>query len=102
MKLKHLFLFVTALVICFSSEAKDYTVTSPDGKVTLVVKIDKQILWSVRMDGLPVLDLSPVGLELDNEVLGVNPKIRKSKAQEINETTKAVVPYKFRDVVDHC
>jgi alpha-glucosidase len=41
-------------------------------------------------------------LQLENETLGNNPRITKSAIKEVNETTQAVIPYKFKNVVDHC
>jgi alpha-glucosidase len=101
MKPKQLFLII-ALIICLSSNARNYVVNSPDGKINIEVKVDERIFWSVKMDGKQVLNQSPVALQIEGEKSGDSPKLLKSFTKEINETTQAVVPYKFKNVVDHC
>ncbi|MBW7893341.1 MAG: glycoside hydrolase family 97 N-terminal domain-containing protein, partial [Chitinophagaceae bacterium] len=102
MKSKHFYIQIIAILLCLSAGAKDFNISSPDGKVNLEVKLGNQIFWSVKMDGIRVLDLSPIGIELENEHLGLNPKLLKSRVRKINETSTAVVPYKFRNITDHC
>ena len=103
MKLKKLlFLFLAALVICLNLHAKNYRIESPDGRISLEVNIDQRVSWSVKMDGKQILNSSPIALQLENETLGDNPRLLKSAVKEVNETTQAVVPYKFKNVVDHC
>ena len=99
---KPLFLFLAALVICLNLSAKNYRIESPDGKISLEVNIDQRVSWSVKMDGKQILNSSPIALHLENETLGDNPRLLKSAIKEVNETTQAVVPYKFKNVVDHC
>lgn len=99
---QHLFLFLTALVICLNSNARNYRIESPDKKICLEVNIDEQIFWSVKVDGEQILNPSPIALQLEKETPGDNPRLLKSAIKEINETTQAVVPCKFRNVVDQC
>ena len=44
-------------------QARDYTLTSPDGHVTVVVGTDNGINWQIRYDQQQVLLPSPIGLE---------------------------------------
>lgn len=102
MRSKHIYIFIIAIALCLSASAKDYSGISSEGKVTLEVQLVEQILWSVKMYDSQVLELSSVGLVFENEVLGINPKIKRSKVQEISETTQTVVRYKFPNVVGLC
>lgn len=64
------------------------------------MNVDERVFWSVKMDGKQILNSSPIALQLENETLGDNPRLLKSAEKEVNETTQAVVPYKFKNVVD--
>lgn len=96
------FLFLAFLMMCLDIHAKNFRIESPDGKITVEVIVDNQISWSVTMDGKQIIDPSPIALQLETETLGISPGLLKSEQKEINETTQADVPYKFKNVVDHC
>ncbi len=102
MKFKYLLFVLLVMVSGFASGAKNYKLNSPDGKISLEVTVDKEVCWSVTMDGRPLLNPSPIALLLDKESPGGNPRPVKSEVREVNETTRAVVPYKFTMVSDHC
>ncbi len=93
---------LTFLFFSFGLNAKNYEVTSPNSSVNIEVNIDKEITWSAFKDNKKVLSESQIALELSNEVLGVDPKVAKAFSSEVNTITEAVVPYKFKNVVDHC
>lgn len=102
MKLKELMLFLAFVIFFLTGNARNYEVKSPDGKIELRVNIDNEISWSVEIDKMQVLNQSAIALELKNESLGRNPRLLKSKFTETNETSEAIVPYKFRNIIDHC
>ncbi len=95
-------LFLLAAFLCLNASAKNFLVESPDKSLTLKVEVGDVISWSVALDGKPLIDRSVVALQLDDEVLGVNPKVTKSSTKKVNETSQAVVNYKFSNVIDRC
>ncbi|WP_159516888.1 glycoside hydrolase family 97 protein [Sunxiuqinia indica] len=102
MKLKGLMIFLAFVMFCLTGNAKNYEVKSPDGKIKIIVDTEEQIVWSITMDGKQILNQSAIALQLEEETLDNSPRLIKSSVKEINETTQAVVPYKFKNVVDHC
>ncbi len=95
------FIFLT-LGIAFNLNAKDYSVKSPDSSIEIKVKVADAISWSVAVDGNDVLKESTISIELADKVLGTTPKVRKTSTTNINSELSAVVPYKFKEMVDHC
>ena len=47
-----------------SSQAAEYQVSSPNGKVKVVVNTDEAVKWSVTYDGKPVLLPSQIDIQL--------------------------------------
>ncbi|VAW15427.1 Alpha-glucosidase [hydrothermal vent metagenome] len=101
MKYKQI-IFLLAAFLCLNASAKDFLVESPDKSLILKVEVGEGISWSVALDGKQLIDSSVVALQLNNEVLGVNPKVAKSAIKRINETSQAIVNYKFSNVIDRC
>ena len=56
-----------------SSQAAEYQVSSPNGKVKVVVNTDEAVKWSVTYDGKPVLQPSQIDIQLrqGKKVLGL-------------------------------
>lgn len=102
MKPKELGLFLAFVMFFLTGNARNYEIKSPDGKIKLGINVGNEIFWLVEIDGILVLNQSAIALELENESLGKNPRVLKSKLTEINETSEAIVPYKFRNIVNHC
>lgn len=67
----------------FSAQVK--TVSSPDNSIKVEVSIDKDIAWSVLLDGKPLIEPSVIELKFENDILGVNPKLSKSSVKEVRE-----------------
>lgn len=81
------FLFFLFLAICvFSLSAKDYKITSPNGHLSIIVGIDKNVTYTVKAGDVTVIAPSVMALELENGTrLGDNPKVissRKDKRKE--------------------
>ena len=69
--------------LCFSGEASERRVTSPDGKLAVVVSDDGGAHYSVDVDGQPLLKPSRLGLEFANSLkLGPTAKLEKSEATD--------------------
>ena len=93
-----------ALCAMFVAEAKPTvkSITSPDGKLKLTVTIDKDVRWSVELDGQTIITPSKVAMQIgETEVWGENPRLRKATTGKIDEVIPAPV-YKKSEVVDQC
>ena len=70
-----------------SSQAAEYQVSSPNGKVKVVVNTDEAVKWSVTYDGKPVLMPSQIDIQLQQgkKVLGLG-QIGKVAVRQIKSS----------------
>jgi len=76
-------------------------VTSPDGKIKVVVNYDKQITFAVFYDGDRVLKEGTISMTLQDGILGKNPILKKAKKKKVDQKVDIIVPLKNRKVKDH-
>ncbi|MCB0669951.1 MAG: glycoside hydrolase family 97 protein [Saprospiraceae bacterium] len=81
------FFFLVSL--CFSS-ANPYAVTSPDGSITVWVKLTDRIYYNVEVDGNEVMWFSPLSMTTNRGRLGDKPKLVSDKTISINEVIETV------------
>ena len=81
------FFFLVSL--CFSS-ANPYAVTSPDGSITVRVKLTDRIYYNVEVDGNEVMWFSPLSMTTNKGRLGDKPKLVSEKTISINEVIETV------------
>jgi alpha-glucosidase len=85
------------------SFAKDYKVSSPDGKISLNVSVETGIKWSVTLDGKEVFTNSKIAMILaDGKILGENEKVRKTVVSSLNDIIKPVIANKRSEIADNC
>lgn len=83
------------------SAQKQFTLTSPDGKISTSVHIGSTIEYSVSHEVDLMLDKSPLSMTLDDgKIFGINSKLSGSSKRRVNETINAPV-YKRRIVADN-
>ena len=102
-------LWTTAMVGSFlllPAVAGAELVSSPDGRITVEVGVEKQLTWSLTVDGKQVVAPSPLALKLyKGKTLGAKPKVREVKAASVDETItptvaekRAVIPNKYNEL----
>ena len=103
MRLIPVFLTATALLAMTSlATAAEQRVTSPDGKLALVVSDDAGLRYRVELDGKPLLADSVLGLEFaDGTTLGPAAKITDTKTSFRNTTWDDPLGQR-RTVPDRC
>ena len=63
------------LTVC----AKEYKISSPDGKIAINVSVGSDIKWSATYEGKEIISSVKIAMILgDGKVLGENETIRKS------------------------
>ena len=73
-----------------SLQAKDYKVTSPDGRICVEVSADNDIRYSIVHDGAVIVESSRIGLTLsDGTDICCNPKVTSAKKGSITHDTDA-------------
>lgn len=95
---------VAALAVCGIAvgvvNAKEYTLSSPDGHVRLTVDAGKRLTWSLMHDSTKVIVPSPISLSLsDGKVLGASPRVKKVSTRKV-DTSFATPFYKKSEVKD--
>jgi alpha-glucosidase len=87
-KILCLFLFLQTTV-----SAKEYTLLSPDKKITIKINTANHLSWSVLKDQELLLKPSQMSLVFgDGKTPGISPVVVKSDLRSVNQTITAIVP----------
>ena len=98
----HLFrntLLAVMSIICLMMQAANYEVSSPNGKLTVTVKTDETVTWSVSYNGTMILQPSAIDIQMQQggKVLGMG-KIGKVAKRQI--TNSFATPFYKKEKVD--
>lgn len=80
--MKHIKLLYLFLLISWSSlplQAADYLLQSPNGKLTVEIETKGQLSYTLKHNSQTLLDKSPIGLLLEDKILGEDIKISRIK-----------------------
>lgn len=88
-----LFLFLCVGTQMYAAPTTE-RITSPNGKVSVEITIDNDIRFSVMKGGELLLKDCAINVQVGNQTLGQNPKLRSKKRSVIDETIQNVVPLK--------
>lgn len=103
--MKRIFLCFVAMLLATSLSAYESRLLSPSKNIEIKVKVEdgEQLLWSVYMDGVTVMEPSPIALEIKGKpVLGVRVNHKSNFIKSgLSGKAKAVVPVKFRNVEEN-
>ncbi|WP_291585180.1 glycoside hydrolase family 97 protein [Bacteroides sp.] len=104
MKVYKLFALLLTFATTWGSHlsAKEIDVKSPNGELNLSVDVKDKIYYSVSYGNDLLLKDCYLNLQLENETLGNNPKLRSTKRGFINESIKREIPLKNAVVKNHC
>jgi len=94
--------FTVASIHSAVSAQKNYSISSPNGKMKVTVSIDKEIQYSVTHENDVMISPSTISMTLqDGKTFGKNSHLKKQTLREINETIPAVI-YKKKLISNHC
>ena len=95
-------LSVLALVaVCSLAAAKDYSVTSPDGHLSVKIDAGKTLTYSIERDGMLLIKPSCLQITLENGKLwGPSAQIKKALTRSVDNTLDSPV-FKRSTVRDH-
>ncbi|MCD7971586.1 MAG: glycoside hydrolase family 97 protein [Candidatus Azobacteroides sp.] len=105
MKTKHMIFKSFLPVFLFLSTClwaqQEFTLSSPDGKVSVKVELGQQLQYSVYHENDMLVHSSPIALHLsDGTTWGENPKLSSSGTREFSQVIEAPV-YKRKQVKDN-
>lgn len=86
------------LVFTLNSFGQEIKVKSPDNNLQVTVNLGDKITYSVLKNGKVVLKDNSLSLQLQDRVLGENPKLKKKKTNEVSELITPVIPMKFSSI----
>lgn len=94
-------IFLLFVFLIFIANAKDYTVVSPSGNITVKISVNENVTYSVLLNGDEIIVPSEISLTLnDGLTLGENAKVRKAKTIAVNEEIVPVVQRKYAKITD--
>jgi alpha-glucosidase len=95
-------ILLSCIPLFTNGQNSQFDVSSPDGTITLTVRAEDKLQWSVTRNGRPVIAPSPISMQLtDGMILGDHPSILNSDLEEVDVTFDAI-NYKKATVRDHC
>jgi alpha-glucosidase len=88
MKFKILLVSVCLVLLKLTCQAlpKDYTLTSPNIKLKMQVRVDDSITYSVYLNNNILITPSAIGMTLQSNVLGNDAKVSGTKSKTVNST----------------
>lgn len=96
-----LFLFALACAAVWPSYAqKSYRLESPEGDVSLIVNVDKDLSYALLCKGDTLIDRCVIGMDVAGMELGKSPKVKREERKSVDRTITPVVPLKYASVRD--
>lgn len=94
-------LILLAPLLVITLQAKEYSVSSPSGKIEVKVSVNEKVSYSVWLDGTKIVSPSFISMTLDDgAILGGNSKVRKVKTGSVSEIIIPVVQRKYATIND--
>lgn len=98
--MKKYVLLVIMSFLMIHLQAKEFTVQSPAGNLSVKINVEDVIQYTVFLQGKEVISPSPISLELEDLTLGKNAKIHNDKTISVNEEIIPVVARKNKIIPD--
>ena len=97
--MKNYSILLLLLVFVFSVTAKEYSVKSPSGKITIKISVEESINYSVLLNGTEIISPSTISLKIsDGTIWGENAKVKKAKTISVSEEIIPVVQRKYAKI----
>ena len=91
---RHCFLLLLCCILAWNAQGQTYTLSSPDGEISVDVKLGDKIYYDVSLRGEPILANNAMQLQLTQGTLGEWPKVSKKRFDSQRETIRPTVPLK--------
>ncbi|GHT07564.1 retaining alpha-galactosidase [Bacteroidia bacterium] len=100
-QIKPLSFFILCILLSTSVFAKEYTLNSPNGELSVKISLNKDIRYSVSHQGDVMIAPSVISMTLgDGKTFGKNFRLKKQSIRKVNEIIHPVI-YKKNQVVDN-
>lgn len=94
-------LAVLALPITLRAAQNSWTLTSPNRKIMLAIRASDRIRYDLVVNGKTLLQDSTLSLNLDQQVLGLSPKVKSTKEHSVDQVLEPVVRQKLAKIREH-
>jgi alpha-glucosidase len=82
--------------------AKNYSITSPDGKIKTGITVNDNVTYSVSVNGKEIIKSSVISMLVNDKTeLCKNPVVINTETKKINETIKAIIQVKSAEIQDN-
>ena len=95
-------LVLLGLLWCAALPAKNFELKSPNGRIALAIDVGERIAYTVRGDGIPLLEECRLGLRLDRGGTAGPLRLVRHRSGSIDRTFRPAVAYKFSEIRDRC
>jgi len=96
-----LIVFAFLNLFCFSVDAKNYVITSPDQNISVTVSVTDVISYSVKYKNLVLMLPSEISMTLQPTLeIGKNPIVSKASTKFVNQKITPVVSEKRAEIPD--
>ncbi|MCK3683546.1 glycoside hydrolase family 97 protein [Maribellus sp. YY47] len=94
-------IIVLLALIVSAVSAKDYTVSSPSGKLAVKVSVNEQVSYTVLLNGQEIVAPSTISMKIsDGTVWGAKAKVKKAKTTSVSQELHPVVARKHAVIKD--
>jgi alpha-glucosidase len=98
--MKRSFLLISCVLFILLTNAEELSISSPDGHITANIIIEDYILYSVYLNGNTIISPSPISMKTDQDILGMEPKLKKTYTRSVDQDLYPVVKQKTAVVRD--
>ena len=90
---------LVALVLVGSAVAQSsYSLLSPNKKIEIKIQTGDRIQYDVLFNGTPLLQKSTFSIDIDHNMLGLQPRIKSAKTRSYDGTLEPAVRQKFAKI----
>ncbi len=94
MKIRELVLFLIIFLNIFKVQARDFKVSSPNGKIETIVFVGETIEWSAIVGGQSIFEKNKLGITINGVDLELSPDVIKANYKTVSELIQVPVPVK--------
>ena len=99
--MKKIVLTLLFILTVFTVSAKTYSLTSPDGTISVSVNVAENVTYSVSRNGHVALENCAIAMETSVATYGAQPKVKSAKTSEHRGVYRPYNHYKAREVADN-
>jgi alpha-glucosidase len=77
-------LLLLALLASYAAAQQSHSLRSPNGRIEVAIQTTDRILYSVSLDGKPLLEDSTLAIDINHTKLGLSPKVKRATPGKVD------------------